>query len=298
MSFATSAPRSHPVEMEHPTGALKPLIHRLGYHTYTIYLFSRDNIKDIICTGFLFGTVNASIAQKLSMGSPPSFWQKFASFPKIVLWSWSNLFLFNLRNQRHPRAIAEDALNKPWRPLPAARISPEQTTIVMYMMYPVVLLVALCVGGLVPCLLEALFCLWYNEWCGASDPFLKNLLNGLGFACFLAGPLEVATGHSIFSGGCTAAIWLGILTGCITTTSHTQDFRDKEGDKFIGRDTVPLALGDYYARMIVALGVVGWTSVAGWYWRAGWSEVAMSWVVGGCVTNPHPKESEDTYLLR
>ncbi|OTA81612.1 hypothetical protein M434DRAFT_44303, partial [Hypoxylon sp. CO27-5] len=248
---------------------------------YTVYLFSRDNVKDIICMGFLFGILNASVAPKFSMGPTPSFTQLLVSCPKMLLWSWSNLFLFNLHNQRHPEAVAEDTLNKPWRPLPAARISPEKATSIMYLMYFIVLLVALCVGGLVPCLLEMVFCLWYNEWGGSSDPLLKNLQNGLGFACFFAGPFEVVTGHSVFSGKCKAAIWLGILVGCITTTSHTQDFRDKEGDRSIGRKTVPLTIGDQNARLIVAVGVVGWTSLASWYWGGGWIQCSMAWAAGG-----------------
>ncbi|KAI1385851.1 UbiA prenyltransferase family-domain-containing protein [Hypoxylon trugodes] len=255
------------------------------YHVHTIYLFSRDNIKDIICMGFLFGALNASVAQKFSMGASLSPKDILTSSHKMLLWSWSNLFLFNLHNQRHAATIAEDAINKPWRPLPAGRINSKQTTQIMYIMYAVIITVSFKVGGLIPCLLEALFCLWYNEWGGATDPFMKNLLNGLGFACFFAGPLEAITGYSVFGGNGKAAAWVGILAAAITTTSHTQDFRDMEGDKAVGRRTVPLVIGDYNARILVAVGVIVWTGLAGWYWGVGWKGGLAAWIAGGAMVS-------------
>ncbi|OTB19796.1 hypothetical protein K445DRAFT_52486 [Daldinia sp. EC12] len=205
------------------------------------------------------------------------------SSPKMILWSWSNLFLFNLHNQKHSAAIAEDKINKPWRPIPAGRITPRQTERIIYVMYPVIILVSSAVGGMIPCVAEAFLCLWYNELGGAADPFLKNLLNGLGYGCFLAGPLEVATRRSIFSEGGKAAIWLGVLAAIITTISHTQDFRDMEGDKAAGRSTVPLIVGDSTARAIVLLGMVFGTGVVCWYWEAGWTESMIAWTSGGLM---------------
>ncbi|KAI0529924.1 hypothetical protein GGR58DRAFT_495168 [Xylaria digitata] len=157
------------------------------------------------------------------------------------------------------------------------------TNRLMFIMYPVVLLISYHWGGMIPCLLEAFSCLWYNEWGGASDPFLKNLLNGVGFGCFFAGPLEVVTGFSIFTGGGNAAIWLGILSACITTTVHTQDFRDVKGDLAAGRKTVPLVIGDVVARILVAVGVVAGTSVACWFWDATWMQILLAAVIGGTV---------------
>lgn len=250
------------------------------YFTNTIYLFVRDNLKDIVCMGYLFGVLNGIIASKFSMGPALQTTDIILSTHRMLLWSLSNLLLFNLHNQRHPAAVLEDQQNKPWRPLPAGRISPEQTTRLMIAMYPVILLISYQWGGMVPCLLEAFSCLWYNEWGGAADPFVKNLLNGVGFACFFAGPLEVLTAESIFSGHGKAAMWLGILAACITTTVHTQDFRDVRGDRLAGRITVPLLIGDTAARLVVAVGVCGWTLAASWYWEAG-KQALVAVLTGG-----------------
>ncbi|KAI1502602.1 hypothetical protein F5X99DRAFT_378537 [Biscogniauxia marginata] len=102
----------------------------------------------------------------------------------------------------------------------------------------------------------------------------------MGFACFFAGPFEVATGHSVFSGKGKAAIWLSIIAAAITTISHLQDFRDTEGDKLAGRKTVPLAIGDTNARVIVGLGVMVWTFAACRFWEAEWSVGAWLCLVG------------------
>lgn len=254
-------------------------LHTVMYHIYTAYLFTCNNIKDIVCMGFLFGAINALVAPQLSMGPPLSIYQILQAAPAMLLWSFSNLLLFNLHNQRN--AVNEDALNKPWRPLPSGRLTPTQATRLTYCMYPVILLVSLSIGGLTPCLLEALFCLHYNEWGGAANPWLKNLLNGVGFTCFLAGPLEVVTGHSVCQG--KAAIWLSIIAAAITTVSHTQDFRDKEGDKVTGRRTVPLVFGDTNARVVAGLGLTLWPIIACWYWEAGWMG-AWALIAGAMTT--------------
>ncbi|KAI1414495.1 hypothetical protein F5Y13DRAFT_178784 [Hypoxylon sp. FL1857] len=194
------------------------------------------------------------------MGPLLPFSRILATVPLQILWSWSNLFLFNLHNQR--RAIAEDALSKPWRPLPSGRLSSQDATYVMYCMYPVTIMIALKCGGLVPCLLQSFCSLWYNEWGGDSDVVLKNLLNGIGIPCFLAGPLEVATGRAM------------------AMTSHVQDFRDVDGDRAAGRKTLPLVIGSTNARLLVILGVGSFTCLSCWFWETGLRESIFVWLMG------------------
>lgn len=282
-SFIRMAVRTLPQPATPSGKILSRGISALCFHVYTVYLFSRDNIKDIICMGFLFGALNASAASRISLGPPISFTGILASSPAMLLWSWSNLFLFNLHNQRHASAVAEDAVNKPWRPIPAGRLSSREATLAMYFMYLVILAICLEVGGLLPCIFEVFLFLWYNEWGGASDPYLKNILNGLGFACFFAGPLEVATGHSVLSSNQQTVQWLLLLVGAITTTANTQDFRDMEEDRASGRKTVPLLIGDLNARLALAAGVAGWTGLACWFWGVGlaeWRVGSLSWIAG------------------
>ncbi|KAI0010717.1 UbiA prenyltransferase family-domain-containing protein [Xylariaceae sp. FL0662B] len=255
-------------------------LQNFSYHMHTAYLFSCNNLKDIVCMGYLFGALNATIADRFMMGPALTITQILKSSPSMLLWSWSNLLIFNLHNQRHAHAISEDAVNKPWRPLPSGRLTIHQATRTMYCMYPVILIVSSMVGGLVPCLLEAVFCLWYNEWGGSSDPFLKNILNGFGFACFYSGPLEIVTGRSVFAGEGRAAIWVGILAITITASSHLQDFRDMEGDRAVGRRTVPLVIGDMNARLLCILAVALSNGAACSFWEVSWRESALAWAAG------------------
>lgn len=163
----------------------------------------------------------------------------------MLFWSWINLLLFSLHNQRHEDAIAEDKINKPWRPLPAKRLTPSEATAWMYVTYPLVIGSSLALGGKWPCWIHAVFCLWYNEWKGAEYTVLKNFINAAGIACFLAGPFEIAvTGGSSLWNYPEAFNWPTIIGAVIFSTSHTQDFRDQEGDKLRNRRTVPLAIGD------------------------------------------------------
>ncbi|KAI1084373.1 UbiA prenyltransferase family-domain-containing protein [Whalleya microplaca] len=256
-------------------------IHSLLYHAHTGWLFICNDIKNVTPVGVLFAALNASVAPLFSMGPALSPAQMIAALPPVLLWSWSNLFLFDLHNQR--RGVGEDALNKPWRPLPSGRLSLEQATLVIYCMYLITFIITVKCGGLVPCLLESVFCLWYNEWAGSDNPFLKNFLNGLGIPCFFVGPLEVATGHSIFSGHGKMAAWISIIAGSIAITSHIQDFRDVEGDKASGRVTVPLVIGDTNARLLATFGVGGFTAVSCWFWEVGWREGAPAWTAAAIL---------------
>ena len=245
------------------------------YHSHTVYLACFSNLGDIVLSGFLFGTMNSLIADQFSMGPALSIGQILTTrrAPLMLLWSWCNIFLFCLHNQRSPETIAEDKVNKPWRPIPAGRLTPDQAKKVLYFMHPLCFLVAFKIGGFWPYVILVSFHVWYNEFGGASNPILKNFHNGVGVCCFLAGPFEVATGSSVFAGNGNAAIWLLILIAMLTTTCHTQDFRDVGGDSAAGRRTVPLVIGDIPARLLVAVMAIVWTYVACTFWDA-W-EVAI-----------------------
>jgi 4-hydroxybenzoate polyprenyltransferase len=43
------------------------------------------------------------------------------SMARSVCWLWFHLFQINLANQSY--SVSEDAMNKPWRPVPSGRIS-------------------------------------------------------------------------------------------------------------------------------------------------------------------------------
>ncbi|KAI0854547.1 UbiA prenyltransferase family-domain-containing protein [Xylaria cubensis] len=244
------------------------------YHIYTIYLFSCNNILDIIIPGILFGSLNASIASKLSLGDDLSVFEIAKSIPKMLLWAWSNLLFFNLSNQRH--SIEEDTLNKPWRPLPSGRLNQFQANMFFYCMYPAIAFISLTVGGLLPSLMVIILSFLYDNNNAASNPLLKNLINGVGIVSLFTGPLEVATRSSILEAKPGAIVWIGILMATIATTSHIQDLRDMDGDRAAGRSTVPIAIGAINSRFIGAFGILGWTAIACYLWNARGPGVVIS----------------------
>ena len=232
--------------------------------------------------GYLFGVVGAIAGPALGLNASINLATILYKTPVILWWSWSNLLLFTLHNQRHPGAIKEDSANKPWRPIPAGRISPTRTSHVMCAMYPVVLLSSM-YGGLIAYVMEALAYLWYNEWMGAESLFLRNLLNAVGILCSFAGPLEIAIGGTSLLNFPKTVAWLMILGSIIFTTAHVQDFRDQLGDKARGRRTVPIVIGDGPARWLVVVAVSVWSLFGPAFWRLGVQGYSLP-IIGGVCT--------------
>lgn len=240
------------------------------YHIYTLYLFTCNNISDIIIPSLLFASLSASVASKFSLGPDQDLTSILVSVPKMLLWSWSNLLIFNLSNQRSAASIKEDLVNKPWRPLPSGRLAPGDASRLFHCWRPTVLLISLRLGGLAPSVSIILLSYVYDERGAALNPITKNLINGLGIGSYFAGPFEVVTRRSILSGNGGAALWLLLIMAAIVTTSHAQDLRDQEGDMAAGRETLPNMVGDMNARLLAMAGIIGWTCVAASYWGLGW----------------------------
>ncbi|KAL4733358.1 hypothetical protein BDV11DRAFT_175773 [Aspergillus similis] len=203
------------------------IIGRLPYHLYTLWLFNRKDMKTMVLPSIVFSYFQ----------SPNATTSVFLTRLLLLLtYTWFNLLAFTINNQCHPRAISEDALNKPWRPIPANRITRSQASI---------LLAAL---GMI-----------YNSFGGSNRHWLlRNALNAAGFKCFASGTLEVAI-QSTLPRSLTPRLFLIFLFVC--STVHSQDMYDQAGDAAAGRRTLPLVIGDARARACIA-GVVWFWSVA------------------------------------
>jgi len=119
----------------------RSLFSALGYHLYTIYLFTYSSHKDVIYPGLVFSLSTAlSSRSYLPLSSSPSPLEIIPRTPYALLQIYLSLLLFSLHNQHHPSSILEDTINKPWRPLPAGRISPSQTRLLLILgVYPLFL---------------------------------------------------------------------------------------------------------------------------------------------------------------
>lgn len=190
-----------------------------------------------------------------------------ARVPSIALWIWLNLLPFNINNQRQADGIAEDRINKPWRPIPSQRISAVAATQLMYRFYSIGLISSLYLGGAHQSISLLLLGYWYNCRGGAdSSCLVRNLLNAAGYISFVTGAIDVAGryGDTCLSG--TGYTWLFLIAAMICSTVQIQDMADQEGDRIRGRRTLPLVLGDRGARWTIVAAVGFWSVVAPTFW--------------------------------
>ncbi|KAI0186652.1 UbiA prenyltransferase family [Xylaria flabelliformis] len=237
----------------------------------TLWLFTVNDFKTTIFPNIAFA-VFYSLG---NLASQISVFVLLSRLPYVFCWTWVNLLAFTVNNQRYPGAITEDLLNKPWRPIPAGRISSRDAQILGLLTYPLSMWTSFLVGGgLIQSILLAVFGWVYNRPGASSRGFVvRNLLNGLGFTSFASGALDVTLerhhhGNSVLLDG-NVLSWLCLLVVVILTTVHSQDLYDQAGDAASGRRTVPLVVGDSPARWSIALGVIWWSIVSARYWSSG-----------------------------
>lgn len=111
--------------------------------------------------------------------------------PIILCWSWSNLLLFNIHNQRDEQSVLTDRMSKPWRPIPSQRISAEESRKLLFVIYPVLGVFCLEFGGLGPFLAEALVCylalIFFSAFLQSSDTTARIKPRTTADFCFLSG---------------------------------------------------------------------------------------------------------------
>ena len=263
----------------------------LQYHAYTVWLFVFSDFKTIVVPSTIFGVTNAWAASKYDLHIPEALPppQGVKDLPRLVLrtllalsWVLVNFIPFAISNQRGESAIAEDTLNKPWRPFPCRRISHEWGTrfmITLYIIAPVYSLMFS--GGIRHSLALILLGVWYNNWGGADkNPIVRNIINGLGYTCFISGAMEVAIGGTLLPLHPRGLLgqWLLILSAMIFSTVHLQDMSDQPGDAKKSRRTVPLVWGDGAARWTIAIPMIGWGVWCPMFWGVSslWSLITVT----------------------
>ncbi|PYI09765.1 hypothetical protein BO78DRAFT_394663 [Aspergillus sclerotiicarbonarius CBS 121057] len=235
----------------------------------TIWLFTADDFTTFVVPETAFGICAALSGPLLTKNGSPELLPVLKRIPTVMLWNWLNLFVFNLANQRFPESVEEDKINRPWRPLPAGRISTTQTRRLLLLAIPVVLGLSVYLGAWEETALLYTLNWTYNDLGGGDDGFvLRNVLLAIAFSQYNKGSLRVATraGFEILP-----RTWWWIITtsAVIGTTMHIQDIKDMEGDCAKNRRTVPIVLGDGPARWSVAVPVAMWSVVCPAFWGLG-----------------------------
>ncbi|KAK2068155.1 hypothetical protein P8C59_002813 [Phyllachora maydis] len=238
--------------------ALAIVLGNLPGQLYTLHLFTASDTVSVLIPQILFA-VFASLSPTFSgstQGGP-----SLGRVALATLWIKLQLLVLCISNQRQAGAFAEDALNKPWRPLPAGRLTPAAARRLLAAAVPVTFVLAVALGNAGETL--ALFTLnWLYNDLGMADGHwaVRNALNALGITAMGAGAARVVAEEMHGTAGQGPfARWLAVCAAVLLTTIHAQDLYDQDGDRARGRSTLPLDLGDAVARWTLAVTVLAWT---------------------------------------
>lgn len=222
---------------------------RISGHIVTLFLFTKSDVLTVL--------IPITLSAFAAAPHPD-----VTRIPDIVIWIWLHLLKHDISNQmQNPE---EDQKNKPYRPLPAGRITAQNAADVRWLLVPVCLIFSAMYGSkALACsaCLEALS-IWYNEFGGDKTGLSKNLLTAIAYAILELGA-TVVIGSNIDNVGARAVAFSSVV---FATTLHAQDFKDEEGDRLAGRRTL-VTLFPTFARMSMMIGVPLWSLYLSRLWK-------------------------------
>ncbi|KAJ5090123.1 hypothetical protein N7532_008807 [Penicillium argentinense] len=232
-----------------------------------IWQFTESNVPTFVLPNSSFGILAALAAPRLT-DRPDALSVAellLQALPRVMLFNWANVFVFDLANQRLPEARREDETNKPWRPLPSKLISAEEMRRWMLVAIPAAVAISAVLGVGHQSALILLTTWAYNDLRG-GDEIIRDVIIALGYWLYLSSSLLIAVGpgHHLSEHGYR---WLGMMSGIILTTMQVQDLKDQPGDRTRGRRTVPLVLGETFSRWWIAGCVLVWSIACPLVWR-------------------------------
>jgi 4-hydroxybenzoate polyprenyltransferase len=230
----------------------------LLYHLHTLFLFTHDQFFDTIIPGTVFGLLTTLAGPALSLPAQ-SILAVLVRAPAITAWLWLIILQFCLQNQCSEGAVEEDAINKPWRPIPSQRITLVNATRLLVAVRLVAGTASWYLGVSYPFLVWSVLGSLYNDYGGSDGSGIaRNLFCGGFFTCSFGGALMIALHASSVSKA--AGQWTFLVCWCILmTTIQTQEFRDEMGDTKRGRKTLVTELGRVRALWTVYVAVTFWS---------------------------------------
>ncbi|KAI4602865.1 hypothetical protein KJ359_008085 [Pestalotiopsis sp. 9143b] len=216
------------------------------------WLFIESDILTFVVPNTLFGLASAMAGPPLLDGPTPDLADVLLRrAPRVLLFFLYNTFLFTLANQRSPEAAREDAANKPWRPIPAGLITPDQTRSLLLCLAPAALGLNCYLSMWTQGLLVQVLSYYYNELQGGAGA-LREVILAASYGLANRTSLQLAAGQDsaiAAQGDC----WILLVSMIILTTMHVQDLKDQVGDRRAGRRTLPLVVGDGVCRVLLAV---------------------------------------------
>ncbi|KAI0449569.1 UbiA prenyltransferase family-domain-containing protein [Xylaria acuta] len=247
------------------------------FHLKTLFLFTKSDFKTVMLPQSVFALVLASSKVGSVMLPTISGREIIIRFPSMIAWTWLHMLITAVSNQRQPESIAEDKLNKPWRPLPAARLSPQQAQALLRAAIPLALIFSFLLGNFVPSVTLMAFLWLYNDLDGGgAGPLLRNVLNAIGLSCFgLGATTALFAGDISTDGQHILGRWMALMAAMMATTVQAQDFPDTAGDTARGRKTIPVLYGRRLARISLAAPAIIWSITI----PAFWNVTPIAWLV-------------------
>jgi 4-hydroxybenzoate polyprenyltransferase len=234
----------------------------------TVYLFVRNYNAIIV----MWSVIGAKCSRRLTLrehgpfefsGIIPYLSTELPPLLQSILlpFIWITLVTisFSISNQRQPLSIKEDSLNKPYRPIPSGRITPQKATIFLIVSSILGFAFSWAVGANKLFLFQIVVSYMYNDMGGGDSHFaIRDTLNGLGLTAWAFGATSAAKGFDVGFSNADLVAGMVMMLG-IATTNGIQDFRDLYGDRKCGRGTFPILVGESRARYLLALAVLGWS---------------------------------------
>ncbi|KAL3476860.1 UbiA prenyltransferase family [Aspergillus californicus] len=233
-----------------------------------LWEFSESDIPTFVLPNTAFGLLAALSAPALTTAakSPPFISLLTTAIPRMLFFNWTNVFIFELANQRLPESVKEDLANKPWRPLPRGRITQGQTRQLLLGSLPLVVGFSALLGVGNESALISLLAWMYNDL-GGGDEVSRDLIIAIAYDIFLVASLKIGMAAENIQISKTGYTWLAIITCIILTTMQIQDLKDQVGDRLRGRRTWPIVLGDGLSRAWIAVCVPFWSIVCVAFWE-------------------------------
>lgn len=115
--------------------------------------------------------------------------------------------------------------------------------------------------------------LWMLDELGGREEHwaIRNVLNASGFVGCCVGIVPIFRGYVGEANFNTVGwTWCGMICGAIASTLQVADLRDQEGDRAIGRKTMPLVVGDGVTRWSIVGAMMFWSLACCHFWGVRW----------------------------